>query len=138
LGTIALDDAYPNDDTVSNEVLASRLPVVWAEDLMRLDRELSAAEFRTFPGNSSSLGFLFGSCLYPGLLWKKKHSDRIFGPMLDQAKRTRFGSKPRFVLMVGDQTYADMFNRVIPIGLADTYEEFQECYQNALSPSGPT
>ncbi len=134
LGTIALDDAYPNEETVSNEALVAKLPKpeVWAEELMRLDRESSTAEFRTFPSNSSVLSFLFGSCHYPGLLWKKKHSDKIFGPMLDQAKRTRFGSKPRFVLMVGDQIYADMFNRAIPIGLADTYEEFQERYQTAF------
>jgi alkaline phosphatase D len=37
-----------------------------------------------------------------------------------------------FNLMIGDQIYADMFNRSIPIGLADTYEEFQERYHNAF------
>lgn len=30
--------------------------------------------------------------------------------------------------MVGDQIYADMFNRMVPLGLADTYEEFQLFY----------
>ena len=34
--------------------------------------------------------------------------------------------------MVGDQIYADTLNRFIPIGLADTYEEFQERYQTAF------
>ena len=34
--------------------------------------------------------------------------------------------------MVGDQIYADMLNRMIPIGLADTYEEFQERYLTAF------
>jgi alkaline phosphatase D len=34
--------------------------------------------------------------------------------------------------MVGDQIYADMFNRLVPIGLADTYGEFQERYLTAF------
>ena len=42
------------------------------------------------------------------------------------------GVDPRFVLMAGDQIYADMFNRLIPIGLADTFEEFQERYHTAF------
>jgi len=36
------------------------------------------------------------------------------------------------VLMAGDQIYADMLNRHIPIGLADTFEEFQERYLTAF------
>lgn len=134
VGTIALDDAYPDEESISSEELAAKLPdpTVWLDDLMRLDPAASEAEFRTFPTNSKKLSFLFGSCHYPGLLWKKRHSDRIFGPMLDQGSISRFGSKPRFNLMVGDQIYADMFNRHIPVGLADTYEEFQERYQSAF------
>lgn len=34
--------------------------------------------------------------------------------------------------MVGDQVYADTLNRFVPIGLADTYEEFQERYKTAF------
>ena len=34
--------------------------------------------------------------------------------------------------MVGDQIYADMLTRSIPIGLADTFEEFQERYEQAF------
>lgn len=134
MGTIALDDAYPDEQSLTDEALKERLPDprVWAEELMRLNPETSGATFRTFPGESQKLSFLFGSCHYPGLLWKKKHSDRIFGPMLDQTNVSRSGSKPRFALMVGDQIYADMFNRHVPLGLADTYEEFQERYQNAF------
>ena len=74
---------------------------------------------------------MFGSCHYPGLFWKKKLSDRIFSPMLEQLQRQRFGQHPRFSLMVGDQIYADMLNRHIPVGLADTYEEFQSRYHEA-------
>lgn len=134
IGTIALDDAFPDEESMSNEALAKKLPepTVWLNDLMRLDPEASEAQFRTFPSSSKKLSFLFGSCHYPGLLWKKKHSDRIFGPMLEEGGRSRSGSKPRFTLMVGDQIYADMFNRHVPVGLADTYEEFQERYQSAF------
>ena len=78
------------------------------------------------------LVFLLGSCHYPGLFWKKKHSDRIFLPMIKEIEKKRSVGNPRFVLMVGDQIYADMFNRMIPIGLADTFEEYQERYHDAF------
>ena len=50
--------------------------------------------------------------------------ERIFGPMADLADAAE--ERPRFVLMVGDQIYADMFNRRLPFGRADTYQEFRE------------
>lgn len=85
---------------------------------------------------SAPLSFLLGSCRYPGLLWKRKEADRIFGPMLREALHEHMPEEQRrpvnFTLMVGDQIYADMFNRMIPIGLADTYEEFQERYHTAF------
>ncbi len=34
--------------------------------------------------------------------------------------------------MERDEIYADMLNRHIPIGLADTFEEFQERYHSAF------
>src|SRR3546814_12029463 len=34
--------------------------------------------------------------------------------------------------MAGDQIYADMLNRHVPLGLADTFEEFQERYHTAF------
>jgi alkaline phosphatase D len=136
MGTIALDDARDNEVIVDDEELAERLPpaAIWAEDLMELKPEHSEASFRTFPkkSNSNTISFMLGSCHYPGLLWKKKHSDRIFGPMYNELKKKRFGSVPDFVLMVGDQIYADMFNRLIPIGLADTFKEFQDRYHDAF------
>ncbi len=131
MGTIALDDSRADDENVSDDDLVKLLPrpSVWAEELARLPAEQSEAIFRTFPENSGgSLKFLLGSCRYPGILWKKKRADRIFGPMLDRAQF----ENARFVLMVGDQIYADMFNRSIPIGLADTFEEFQERYHQAF------
>jgi len=137
MASLALDDAHPNDEDVATEEIVRRLPPAsaWAPDLNRTDgrREYVEAAFTTQPKPPSGaklgpLSFLLGSCRYPGLLWKRKHSDRIFGPMLQQHR-----AKPaNFVLMVGDQIYADMFHRAVPIGLADTYEEFQERYHDAF------
>jgi alkaline phosphatase D len=62
------------------------------------------------------------------LLWKRKEADRIFRPMLKQHEERSVNLS----LMAGDQIYADMFNRLLPIGLADTYEEFQERYHIAF------
>jgi len=134
LGTLALDDAYQNDVIVSDEELARRLPPanVWAGELFGLPAEDSEAVFRTYKKKADALSFLIGSCHYPGLFWKKKHSDRIFLPMIEEIGKKRTAGNPRFVLMVGDQIYADMFNRLIPIGLADTYEEYQDRYHDAF------
>ena len=38
----------------------------------------------------------------------------------------------RFTMMCGDQIYADMLNKSIPLLRADTYEEFQERYLSAF------
>mgnify|MGYP003589251613 CR=1 FL=1 len=135
MGTLAVDDPLSNDETVSDKYLQDRLPpaTAWTQDLFDLPAEHSEATFRTFPEISDTLSFMLGSCHYPGLFWKKKLSDRIFAPMIEQMRKGRFGQKPRFSLMVGDQIYADMLNRAIPIGLADTFEEFQQRYHEAYS-----
>ena len=134
MGTLALDDAFHNDAIVSDDDLARRLPParVWAKELFALLPEESEATFRTFERSRDSVSFLLGSCHYPGLFWKKKHSDRIFRPMLEEIEKKRSAGNPRFVLMVGDQIYADMFNKMIPIGLADTFEEYQDRYHDAF------
>jgi alkaline phosphatase D len=138
MASLNLDDAYANDDNVSSEAIVAKLPPPSAwEDKLNLGIEAEAygeAFFTTQPeptsgdAPASRLSFLLGSCRYPGLLWKRKESDRIFGPMLREHQRARVN----FTLMVGDQVYADMFNRMIPVGLADTYEEFQERYHSAF------
>ena len=135
MGTLALDDAFHNDAIVSDEDLARRIPPanVWAQELFDLPAEESEATFRTFERKSDGLSFLIGSCHYPGLFWKKKHSDRIFRPMIEEIGKDRSAGNPRFVLMVGDQIYADMFNKMIPIGLADTFEEYQDRYHDAFN-----
>lgn len=134
VGTLTVDDPDPEGDSIDSEIFAERLPNarVWFDELEALDAESSTARFSTFPQSSEALSFLLGSCRYPGLLWKTKHSDRIFGPMFDEV-RGRDGRGPvRFSLMVGDQIYADMLNRHVPIGRADTFEEFQERYHSAF------
>jgi len=137
LGTLTIDDPLANDKNLSSRDLRQKLPdpSVWDSDFEQLNARKSEAVFRTFPSSGptpESLTFLLGSCRYPGLLWKIKQADRIFGPMCEQVLDERDPKRPRFTLMVGDQIYADMFNRLIPIGLADTYEEFQERYVTAF------
>ena len=78
------------------------------------------------------LAFIVGSCRYPGLLWKAKRADAIFEPLLKEVTGDNGRSRAELVLMVGDQIYADMLNRHAPIGLADTFEEFQDRYLKAF------
>ena len=96
-----------------------------------LPEEKSVAVFRTFPKTLQKLIFVFGSCRYPGILWRRKRADRIFGPVRRHFDRTK-PDCARFLLMVGDRIYADMFNRSVPIGLADTEDEFIERYTTAF------
>ena len=137
VGTLLLDD--PIDDEVGAESgdLLSRLPPAeaWLDDLLRLPDEKSEAAFRTFPaedGNQDRLDFLMGSCRYPGLLWKIRHADRIFAPMARLMEAEEDPSPPRFTMMMGDQIYADLLHRLVPIGRADTYEEFRDRYVTAF------
>ena len=134
-GTLLLDDPIDDDEGADWDYLQHRLPPpkAWLEDLNRLPADKSEASFSTFPdGLSDRLDFLLGSCRYPGLMWKIRHSDRIFEPMAGMAADTDDPSPPRFTLMVGDQIYADMFHRSIPFGRADTYDEFRDRYLTAF------
>jgi alkaline phosphatase D len=138
VGTLTIDDPMPDAESLPDWQLRERLPDIGAvkQDLMARDFDDSEAVFRTFPPTDATadrLTFLVGSCRYPGLLWKVKEADRIFGPMLDHfTDGNRFGDAARFTLMVGDQIYADMLNRMVPILRADTYEEFQSRYLEAF------
>lgn len=142
MATLSLDDPLADEDSLTDVQLRERLPDIdkIAPLLLKLREKECQASFRTFPDagkQADSLSFLLGSCRYPGLLWKIKEADRIFEPM--QKHFFEGDDKPgartpdaRFSVMVGDQIYADTLNRFIPIGLADTYEEFQERYQTAF------
>ena len=136
LATLTLDDPLPDVEDIADWELRDRLPDIDAikGELMKLLAKDCEASFRTFPAVAAKpaapLSFLLGSCRYPGLLWKIKEADRIFRPML---KHVTSGDDPaRFVLMVGDQIYADVLNMHVPLLRADTYEEFQERYLTAF------
>ena len=155
VGCLVLDDALDDDDEFESDALRRRLavPSAWCDDLRRLDPVKAGAVVRTFPaedrdgdgGDAGRVSFLLGSCRYPGLLWKVRHSDRIFAPMArlaegkaaspdadDAADADALTDRPRFVLMVGDQVYADMFSAFVPFGRADTYREFRDRYLTAF------
>jgi len=136
MATLSLDDPLPDAESLSDRELAERLPPIENIKDMLLDLPANECEatFRTFPQSTKPidrLTFLVGSCRYPGFLWKIKDADRIFGPMQDMVDSA--ASDPaRFTLMVGDQIYADMLNRAVPILRADTYAEFQSRYAEAM------
>ncbi len=130
IGTLTIDDPFSDDEIVESDDLVDRLPSpeIWRQELENLPAKKSEAVFRTFRTAATApldqLSFIVGSCRYPGLLWKVKQADRIFRPLREEVGAEVDGMPASFVLMVGDQIYADMLNRHIPIGLADTYEEF--------------
>src|SRR4051812_46057182 len=136
VGTLTLDDPWADDANVPDYKIRDRLPDidVLKEELLSLPAIESEATFRTFPaGSVGKLSFLLGSCRYPGLLWKVKEADRIFGPMQKHFEAGNpWGDAARFTLMVGDQIYADVLNKMVPILRADTYQEFQERYRTAF------
>lgn len=137
LGSLALDstDAMV---TVPDEDVFSKLPKpeAFRDELEKLPADQSIATFTTYPKSADTesagagLSFIFGSCRYPGLLWTAKKADRIFGAILE---KFRTANSPRFLLMVGDQIYADKMNQAIPIGRADTPSEFHERYVTAFT-----
>ena len=140
VGTLSIDDPFDDDRNIWDDDLSDRLPAakVWLEDLMALSKNRSKATFHTFAAKGEGpghLNFILGSCRYPGLLGKIKEADEIFGPLRREAEGKGKAGPARpadFVLMVGDQIYADMFSRHIPIGNADTFEEFQKRYHEAF------
>lgn len=137
MATLSIDDPLPNDEDLEGAHLARRLPApeAWRADFDDLPTEQSQATFRTFAAPGAvrrAAGFLLGSCRYPGILWKERESDQIFGPMQREAQGTSGRPPARFVFMVGDQIYADLLNRLVPIGRADTFEEFQQRYHAAF------
>jgi len=139
LGTLTIDDPSPDEDSIPSQQLALLIPKpdVWWDELHALPEDQALATFTTFPTrihdtpSSNLLTFLVGSCRYPGILWQAKHSDAIFGPLLDEACGRGERRRAEFVLMAGDQIYADMMHD-IPIGRADTEQEFQNRYNDAF------
>ncbi len=134
MGSLLMDSVDP-DLLASDDEVTRRLPAasVWAEDLARLEPELAEARFTTFPAAGGALSFMFGSCRYPGLLLWKKRADEIFHAMKGHLDDPGGRAPPGFVLMVGDQIYADKLHRLIPLERADTPREFHDRYIEAFS-----
>ena len=138
VGTLSVDDPADSDSApIPDTDLVARLPSagVWTDELASLPEDRSLATFTTGPSPESppgKLAFLLGSCRYPGWLWKARLADKIFGPMLAEARGREDRAPARMALMVGDQIYADKYNRNAPIGRADTFDEFQERYLTAF------
>jgi len=135
MGSLTIDSV---DDTaaIADDDLFSKLPKpdVWVDDLQKLPDEESLGVFTTAPETNaaSSLAFIFGSCRYPGLFWAAKKSDEIFGSIRDLIAESKPDEKPRFVMMIGDQIYADKLNKAIPLERADTVSEFHDRYVTAF------
>jgi len=123
------DDQHNMDDDEVKETLPD--PGFFEDALLELDEKKCQAVFKTFPEEADKFSFVFGSCRYPGLLWSAKRADQIFKHVLEEV--TAKANPPRFVLMVGDQIYADLMNRHVPVGRADTEEEFLDRYTDAFS-----
>ncbi len=132
VGSLTLNAALMVRSDADGDVF-SLLPA--PQDLLQqlelLPEEISLAKFTTYPPNTSNeLSFVFGSCRYPGFLWPAKKSDKIFGAIREQLDKP---NPPRFVVMNGDQIYADKLNRHIPFLRADTPAEFQQRYKTAFT-----
>lgn len=137
VGTLSIDDPLGDSENVTDFDLVQRLPAIDSIKfgLLELPAEGCEVTFRTSPKPDAKapMAFLLGSCRYPGLLWKTKEADQIFRPMARHLAGTAEMPAARFTVMAGDQIYADLLNRMIPVGRADTYSEFQERYQTAFS-----
>jgi alkaline phosphatase D len=133
VGTLVID-TVTQGVFVSDAEIKSKLPTpeVWLEELEKLDPAESVANFKTFadPLLSTSMKFIFGSCRYPGLIDSSSKSDQIFGSILG---RFKFEPPPAMLMMIGDQIYADKFNRALPVGRADSPSEFHDRYLTAFT-----
>src|SRR3546814_8742349 len=61
---------------------------VCSSDLVDLSSNCCHASFSTFTARTKApgaLNFILGSCRYPGVLWKVKEADLIFGPLRSEA-----------------------------------------------------
>jgi len=135
MAALSLKDVVDHAGAVSDDILFKKLPTPssFVHQLAALGHETEAT-FRTFPeiiNLRENLSFLLCSCRYPidVRFWKGERSDDIFKPMMDQV----FGNinPARFVLMVGDQIYADPCCP-LPIFAATTDKDFKGRYQKAF------
>ena len=139
VGVIIVDGPFKDDTNVPDLEVAAKLPgaAEWLNNLLSLREDESTATFHTFAASDNGpgeLSFIFGSCRYQGFR-TRINSDEIFGPLLREAEgegRSGLNRRVQFVLMAGDQIYADKLTPNIPIGRADTPQEFQQRYSEAF------
>ena len=139
VGVLIIAGPFNDNTSFPDHELAANLPVAAAllNNLLLLREEESTATFHTFAAKDKGpgeLSFIFGSCRYQGFQTRIK-SDEIFGPLLHEAEgngRSGLNRRVQFVLMAGDQIYADQISRHIPLGRADTPQEFQQRYIEAF------
>ena len=139
VGVLIVDGPFTNNKNVPDHELAAKLPdkSVCRDELLALVKDRSSATFHTFAAKDNGpgeLSFIFGSCRYQGFQTRIK-SDEIYGPLLLEAEgngRSDSNRRVQFVLMAGDQIYADQISRHIPVGRADTPQEFQQRYFEAF------
>ncbi len=85
------------------------------------------------PDHNSTVSFLAGSCLHPGSPFSRDLSDSVFRGIwshIDPSKSNSTSSAPDFLLLLGDQIYADA-----TAGLFDPkapYERFRMRYREAF------
>jgi len=106
------------------DTLPSGEPLDW--------KDASKGTFRTAPppGAPRPVSFVFGSCRYLLLKWilhwGEESGDKAFRSILEQV---RAGARTDFLLMVGDQIYADDFQAIDP---DDHLDEFLARYRIAF------
>jgi phosphodiesterase/alkaline phosphatase D-like protein len=84
-------------------------------------------KFTTFPpeDEQTSFSFAFGSCFLP----KRKNSDLIFKTIYERRQQDDL----RFILMLGDQIYADIYKHNGIGKIATTLSEYRQAYAHAWS-----
>src|SRR3546814_20297770 len=103
---------------------------VCSSDLVDLSSNCCHASFSTFTARTKApgaLNFILGSCRYPGVLWKVKEADLIFGPLRSEAlgcgppaaELDVQGPPPpeTFALMAGHQISAQHLNPQFPLAV---------------------
>lgn len=123
-------------DDGQDEKLWATLPAAesFVERLESLPADTCVASFRTFPATANNgVSFILGSCRYPGLLWPARKADRIFASIQSQCQAD---PALKFVLMNGDQIYAERLASWMPLFKADTPAEYRDRYVTAFTTPG--
>jgi alkaline phosphatase D len=129
LATLSPDTAYDYEiGFVRGEADWDEIPAGTALDWTRASR--STLRTCAAPGTAQPVSFVFGSCRYLLLKWilhwGEESGDKAFRSILDQMDRQ---VRTDFLLMVGDQIYADDLANIDP---DDHLDEFFKRYRTAF------